>query len=396
LFFSRDQKERVMGAGPLDGVRVIEIAGVGPGPFAAMLLADLGAEVLRIDRKDGAAIARSMGMDFAKDISNRGRPSVALDLKHPQAVAALLDLVKSADILIEGFRPGVMEGLGLAPQVCLERNPKLVYGRMTGWGQDGPLARRAGHDINYIAMSGMLHTFARQNERPVPPGNTVGDMGGGGLMLAFGLVSALVEARGSGRGQTVDAAMFEGAALLGTSTFVLMAMGLYDPSRPGTNLGDTGAPFYDVYETRDARHVAVGAIEPQFYQQLLKGLGLDAAALPKQMDAESWPDMKRRFADIFRTKTRAEWENTFDGTDACVSPVLSPVEAAEHPHARSRGSFTDAGGILQPAPAPRFSRTPAGLSRPPPMPGADTDTALARWGVAAGRIAELRAAGAIN
>ena len=286
-----------MRAGPLAGVRVIEIAGIGPGPFAAMLLADLGADVLRVDRKDGAAIARAMGMDFAKDISNRGRPSVALDLKHPEAVAVLLDLLKPADVLIEGFRPGVMEGLGLGPEVCLARNPKLVYGRMTGWGQTGPLARRAGHDINYIAMSGVLHTFARQNERPVPPGNTVGDMGGGGLMLAFGVVSALLEARGSGRGQVVDAAMFEGAALLGTSVFVMMAMGLYDASRPGTNLGDTGAHFYEVYETSDARYVAVGAIEPQFYSQLLKGLGLDAALAP---EANGCPDLAGHEASLCR------------------------------------------------------------------------------------------------
>jgi alpha-methylacyl-CoA racemase len=382
--------------GPLSGVRVVEFAGIGPGPFAAMLLADLGAEVLRLDRKEGAAIARAIGMDFAKDISNRGRPSAAVDLKNPESVALALDLLASADILIEGFRPGVMEGLGLGPEVCLGRNPKLVYGRMTGWGQTGPLARRAGHDINYIAMSGMLHTFARRNERPLPPGNTVGDMGGGGLLLAFGVLSALVEARSSGRGQVVDAAMFEGAALLGTSIFVLMGMGLYDPSRPGAHLSDTGAHFYDVYETQDARHVAVGAIEPQFYAQLLKGLGLDAASLPKQMDAASWPDMKRRFAGIFRAKSRAEWEKIFEGTDACVSPVLSPTEAAEDPHARSRGSFADAGGVLQPAPAPRFSRTPAGLSRLPPLPGADTDEALALWGVPEERIAALRAAGAIN
>jgi len=384
-----------MGAGPLAGVKVVEFAGIGPGPFAAMLLADLGAEVLRLDRKDGAAIARALGMDFSKDISNRGRPSVALDLKRPESVAVVLDLLESADILIEGFRPGVMEGLGLGPEACLARNPRLVYGRMTGWGQTGPLARRAGHDINYIAMSGMLHTFARRNERPVPPGNTVGDMGGGGLMLAFGVLSALIEARTSGRGQVVDAAMFEGAALLGTSVFVMMGMGLYDPSRPGVHLSDTGAHFYEVYETQDARYVAVGAIEPQFYSQLLKGLGLDAAALPRQMDAASWPDMKRRFADIFRTKTRVEWERVFDGTDACVSPVLSPAEAAEDPHAMSRGSFAHAGGVLQPAPAPRFSRTPAGLSSLPPLPGADTDAALALWGVPAERVAALRAAGAI-
>jgi alpha-methylacyl-CoA racemase len=385
-----------MGAGPLAGVRVVEFAGIGPGPFAAMLLADLGAEVLRLDRKDGAAIARAIGMDFAKDISNRGRPSVALDLKHPESVAVVLDLLKSADILIEGFRPGVMEGLGLGPDICLRRNPKLVYGRMTGWGQTGPLARRAGHDINYIAMSGILHTFARQNERPLPPGNTVGDMGGGGLMLAFGVLSALIEARSSGAGQVVDAAMFEGAALLGTSVFVMMGMGLYDASRPGTHLADTGAHFYEVYETQDARYVAVGAIEPQFYAQLLKGLGLDAASLPKQMDVASWPDMKRRFLEIFRSRTRAQWEEIFAGTDACVSPVLSPVEAAEDSHARSRGSFATAGGVLQPAPAPRFSRTPAGLSRLPPMPGADTNAALELWGVPGERVAALRAVGAIN
>ena len=385
-----------MGAGPLAGVRVVEFAGIGPGPFAAMLLADLGAEVLRLDRKDGAAIARAIGMDFAKDISNRGRPSVALDLKHPESVAVVLDLLESADILIEGFRPGVMEGLGLGPDICLQRNPKLVYGRMTGWGQTGPLARRAGHDINYIAMSGMLHTFARRNERPLPPGNTVGDMGGGGLMLAFGVLSALIEARSSGLGQVVDAAMFEGAALLGTSVFVMMGMGLYDASRPGTHLTDTGAHFYEVYEAQDARYVAVGAIEPQFYAQLLKGLGLDAASLPKQMDVASWPDMKRRFSEIFRSRTGAEWKETFAGTDACVSPVLSPAEAAEDSHARSRGSFATAGGVLQPAPAPRFSRTPAGLSRLPPMPGADTDAALALWGVPGERVAALRAVGAIN
>jgi alpha-methylacyl-CoA racemase len=382
--------------GPLSTVRVVEMAGIGPAPFAAMLLADLGAEVLRLDRKDGAAIARAIGMDFAKDVSNRGRPSAAVDLKNPDSIALVLDLLDSADVLIEGFRPGVMEGLGLGPAVCLERNPKLVYGRMTGWGQTGPLARRAGHDINYIALSGLLHTFARRGERPLPPGNVLGDMGGGGLMLAFGVLGALIEARSSGHGQVVDAAMFEGAALLGTSVFVMMGMGLYDPQRPGAHLSDTGAHFYDVYETQDGRHIAVGAIEPQFYAQLLKGLGLDAASLPKQMDAASWPDMKRRFAEIFRSKSRAEWEKIFEGTDACVTPVLSPTEAAEDPHARSRGSFTHAGGVLQPAPTPRFSRTPGALSRLPPMPGADTDQALAAWGLSAERLAALRAAGAIN
>jgi len=384
-----------MAGGPLSGVRVIEIAGIGPAPFTAMLLADLGAEVLRIDRKDGSAIMRAMGMDPAKDISNRGRTSAVLDLKHPDATAALLDLLPRADMLIEGFRPGVMEGLGLGPQVCLERNPRLIYGRMTGWGQTGPLARAAGHDINYIALSGMLHTVARQGERPMPPGNMVGDMGGGGLLLAFGLVSALLEARTSGHGQVVDAAMFEGAALLGTSTFVMMGMGLYDPSRPGTHMGDTGSHFYEVYETRDGRHVAVGAIEPQFYAALLKGLDLDPATLPRQMDSRAWPDMKRRFAEVFRGRTRAEWEATFAGTDACVAPVLSPVEAAHHAHARARGSFAEVAGVIQPTPAPRFSRTPAELGLAPALPGADTDAGLARWGLEPQRIAGLRASGAI-
>jgi alpha-methylacyl-CoA racemase len=382
--------------GPLIGLKVIEIAGIGPGPFAAMLLADLGADVLRVDRKEGAAIMRSLGLDPSKDVLNRGRPSVALDLKNPAAVELVLDLVRTADALTEGFRPGVMEKLGLGPDDCIARNPKLVYGRMTGWGQTGPLSQVAGHDINYIAMSGMLHTFARRNERPVPPNNLVGDMGGGGLLLAFGIVSAVLHARSTGRGQVVDAAMVEGAALLGTGLFGLMAMGLYDETRPGDHFVDTGSHFYDVYETADARYVAVGAIEPQFYAQLLKGLGLDPAVLPKQMDARSWPDMKRRFAEIFRARTRAEWEGVFQGTDACVSPVLAPLEAASHPHARSRASFTEVGGVVQPAPGPRFSRTPASITRPPARPGSDTDAALATWGIDAARLEALRAAGAIS
>jgi alpha-methylacyl-CoA racemase len=321
---------------------------------------------------------------------------VVLDLKHPDTVAVVLDLLTEAEALIEGFRPGVMEKLGLGPDVCFARNPRLVYGRMTGWGQTGPLAKRAGHDINYIAMSGMLHTFARSGERPVPPGNLLGDMGGGGLLLALGVVAAVLHARESGRGQVVDAAMFEGAALLGTMLYGLIAMGHHDETRPGSNVLDTGAHFYEVYETADGRHVAVGAIEPQFYQQLLAGLGLDPAALPKQMDRRSWPEMKRRFAAIFHTRTRADWESVFADTDACVTPVLSPLEAARHPHARARMSFVDTGGVVQPAPAPRFSGTPASIPRPPPMPGADADAALAKWGIDAVRIRELRESGALR
>jgi len=384
-----------MSAGPLSGVRIVEIAGIGPGPYAAMLLADLGADILRVERKEGIAITRQIGIDAAKDSSNRGRPSIAVDLKHSQGLSLVLDLVSGAAALIEGFRPGVMERLGLGPDVCLARNPRLVYGRMTGWGQTGPLAKSAGHDINYIALSGMLSTFARAGERPLPPGNAVGDMGGGGLMLAFGLVCGLYEAKSSGRGQVVDAAMFEGAASLGTSLFVMSAMGLHDANAPGTNMSDTGAHFYEVYETKDGRHVAVGAIEPQFYAELLRGLELDATSLPAQMDRSSWPEMKRRLAEIFRTRTRDDWERVFSGKDACVSPVLAPAEAARHPHAVARGSFCEPGGVLQPAPVPRFSRTPGAIASAPAIPGPIADSALVAWGVDAPRVDALRAAGAL-
>lgn len=379
--------------GPLAGLKVVELAGIGPGPFCAMLLADMGAEVLRIDRKDGGG--RPIKLDHSKDVLNRGRLSVAMDLKNAAAVATVLDLCAGADALIEGFRPGVMERMGLGPKECLAHNPKLVYGRMTGWGQDGPLATTAGHDINYIAIAGVLHTFGRAGERPVPPTNLVGDMGGGGLLLAFGIVCAVLEARRSGRGQVVDAAMVEGASLLASSIYGLAAMGFWDPARRGVNLTDTGAHFYEVYETKDGRHVAVGAIESQFYALLLKGLGLEGADLPPQMNAQSWPEMKRRFADIFRTRTRAEWEQIFAGTDACVSPVLSPTEAMANDHMHARGAFTQSGGVAQPAPAPRFSRTPGEIRRPPPLPGEHTTAALAAWGVDAARIRELREAGAI-
>ena len=384
-----------MSTGPLTGIKILEIAGIGPGPYAAMLLADLGADILRIERKEGIAAMRMIGMDPAKDISNRSRPAIAMDLKNPAATAAILDLVSSADAITEGFRPGVMERLGLGPEVCLARNPRLVFGRMTGWGQSGPMANAVGHDINYIALSGMLHTFARAGEKPLPPGNLVGDMGGGGLMLAFGVVCALFEARGSGRGQVVDSAMFEGAASLGVSTFTLMGMGIYNEQRPGTNMGDTGSHFYEVYETSDRRYVAAGAIEPPFYAALLRGLGLDAATLPKQMDRSAWPAMKLRFAELFRGKTLAQWQQIFAGTDACVAPVLTPREAAQHPHARTRGSFAAPDGVLQPAPVPRFSRTPGAIGWPPGLPGSGADSALAKWGIDAARIAALRASGAL-
>ncbi|MET0987484.1 MAG: CaiB/BaiF CoA-transferase family protein [Steroidobacteraceae bacterium] len=380
--------------GPLAGLKVVELAGIGPGPFCAMMLADMGATVLRIDRKGGGGAP--IKLDHAKDVLNRGRQSVAMDLKHPEAVASVLDLCASADVLIEGFRPGVTERMGLGPGECLARNPKLVYGRMTGWGQDGPLAKTAGHDINYIAISGALHTFGRADERPSPPGNLVGDMGGGGLLLAFGILCAVFEAGRSGKGQVVDAAMVEGASLLNSSMFGLAAMGLWNWNRRGTNLSDTGAHFYEVYETKDGKYVAVGAIESQFYALLLKGLGLDAAELPQQMDPKSWPAMKQRFADIFRQKNRSEWDQIFGGTDACVSPVLSPAEAIEHDHMKSRRAFVTQAGAAQPAPAPRFSRTPGVVSQPPPLPGAHTAQALAAWGFSAERVKQLQQSGAIG
>jgi alpha-methylacyl-CoA racemase len=376
--------------GPLDGVRVIEMAGIGPGPFAAMMLADMGADVIRIDRPG----ARSLG-DPARDVLNRGRPSVAVDLKHPEGVGVVLRLVESADALIEGFRPGVMERLGLGPDVCLERNPRLVYGRMTGWGQDGPMAQAAGHDINYISLAGALRSFARRGERPVPPLNLVGDFGGGGMLLAFGVVCALLEAGRSGRGQVVDAAMVDGTAVLMSMIWGMRAMGVWQ-DEPGTNLLDTGAPFYDVYECADGRYISIGALEGQFYAELIERAGLAGEDLPHQMDRPRWEELRTRLAALFRTRTRDEWCALLEGTDACFAPVLSMAEAPEHPHNRARGTFVAPDGIVQPAPAPRFSRTPAAIRRPPSAPGADTDEALAAWGFTAEEIAKLRDAGAVG
>jgi len=377
--------------GPLTGVKIIELAGIGPAPFCGMLLADLGADVLRIDRKSGGA--RSIEIDPAADIMNRGRRSIAMDLKHPAAIAALLELVETADVLIEGFRPGVTERMGVGPEACLARNKRLVYGRMTGWGQTGPLAQSAGHDINYLALSGALHMIGRRGEKPVPPLNLVGDMGGGGMYLAFGVMCALFEAQRSGQGQVVDAAMVEGAALQMAAILTMRAMGHWRDER-GANLTDSGAHFYEVYETSDGGYMAVGAIEPQFYALLVQGAGLDAERFARQMDASGWDDLKRELADIFKTKTRAEWERIFDGTDACVTPVLAAGELAAHPHNRARGVYLD-DGILQPAPGPRFSRTPGAIRRPPPLPGQHTDEALADWGFDEGQIERLRHEGVV-
>jgi alpha-methylacyl-CoA racemase len=381
-----------MGQGPLSGVRIVELVGIGPGPFCAMLLADLGADVIRVDR--AAAVRPENHGTPSRDVLARGRRSIGVDLKHPDAVAAVLRLVEQADGLIEGFRPGVTERLGLGPDTCLDRNPRLVYGRMTGFGQDGPMAQMAGHDINYIALSGMLHAIGRKGERPVPPLNLVGDFGGGGLLLAFGMVSAILEARTSGHGQVVDAAMIEGAALLGTMIYGLVPSGAWKDER-GVNMLDTGMPYYDTYETADGRYVSIGSLEPQFYAALLERLGVaDDDGFPaRDVDNDA---LRERLTAIFASKTRDEWDAILGGTDACYSPVLSLHEAPEHPHMRARGAFTEVAGTVQPAPAPRFSRTPAVISRPPEWPGESTDAALADWGFSSDDIAALRSGGAVR
>jgi alpha-methylacyl-CoA racemase len=364
--------------GPLTGIRVLEFEAIGPGPFCGMMLADMGADVLRIDRP--ADVRAGFGRERRIDVMVRGRRSVTLDLKSPDGVEAALRLAERADALIEGLRPGVMERLGLGPDVLLARNPRIVYGRMTGWGQNGPLAQRAGHDIDYIALTGALHAIGRAGEAPVPPLNLVGDFGGGGMLLAFGIACGLLEARGSGRGQVVDAAMVDGASVLATMFHGMAAAGRWSDTR-GTNLLDTGAPWYDTYETRDARHVAVGAIEPQFYAVLLERLGLAAADLPPQNDRAGWPVLRERFAAVFRTRTRDEWVAAFEGTDACFAPVLSFTEARTDPHNLARGAFVESGGIPQPAPAPRFSRTPGAIRGAPPERGEHGRAALADWGL---------------
>lgn len=377
--------------GVLSGLKIVEMAGIGPAPFAGMMLADHGAEVLRIDRlaPSGLGIAAA---EPELDPLGRGKRSVALDLQKSAGRAAALDLIARADAVIEGFRPGVMERLGLGPDACLARNPALVYGRMTGYGQDGPLSDRAGHDINYIALSGVLDAIGPEGGKPVPPLNLVGDFGGGGMLLAFGVVAALLNVQRGGQGQVVDAAMTEGASLLGAMFHGLGAMGLWDQGRGG-NLLDGGAPFYDTYATADGKFIAVGAIEPKFYAELLQGLGLDPAALPAQMDRTAWPELRARIAAAVRSKSQAAWVDVFSGTDACVQPVLSFADAPAHPHNRARGSFVAVHGLTQPAPAPRFAATPGAIDRPPPAPGADTAAALADWGVDTAGLAALREAG---
>jgi alpha-methylacyl-CoA racemase len=382
-------------AGPLTGYRIIEIAGIGPGPFAAMLLADMGAEVIRIDRAGAVRDPLPEGAHY--DVLLRGRRNVALDLKHPDGVEALLTLVESADALIEGFRPGVMERLGVGPDECLARNPKLVFGRMTGWGQDGPYAQAAGHDINYIALAGALAHFGRAGGPPVPPLNMVGDFGGGGMFLAYGVVCALLEAQRSGQGQVVDTAMVDGSAVLMSMFWAFKAIGMHDENARGTNLLDTGAHFYDVYRCSDGNYVSIGSIEPQFYAELLRLTGLDSdEQFAKQMDRTEWPSLKSRLTELFAQRTREEWCELMETTDVCFAPVLTMSEAAEHPHNVERRTFVEIAGMTQPAPAPRFSRTSAAIERPPAHAGADTRDVLADWGVPAERIEAWESSGAVR
>ncbi len=361
--------------GPLTGVKVVEIASLAPAPFACMILADMGADVLRVDRATSHG-----GITPPAGPLDRGRRSIAVDLKSPEGVKLVHDLIANADVFVEGFRPGVAERLGLGPDTLLEINPKLVYGRMTGWGQEGPLAPRAGHDINYIAIAGALEPIGRAGERPYAPLNLVGDFGGGGLMLALGIVSALYEREQSGKGQVIDAAMVDGASLLTTFVHGMHASGLWGGER-GTNMLDGGASFYDTYATSDDKFMAVGCVEPQFYVQLLDKLGLTDPDLPFQFDSTKWPDMKKVIGDAFLQKTRAEWTEIFADSDACVSPVLSPWEAHEHPHNRARGAFVEVDGVIQPAPAPRFSRTANAHPIPMDDGGRDVAATLTGWGL---------------
>src|SRR5712692_1461916 len=379
--------------GALSGYRVIELAGIGPAPMCAMMLSDMGAEVLRIDRTADAGLG--IAMETKYNLLNRGRRSVAFDLKRPEAAEALLRLVERADALIEGFRPGVMERLGIGPDQCLAHNPRLVYGRMTGWGQEGPLAHAAGHDINYIALTGALHSIGRKGEAPVPPLNLVGDFGGGGVYLALGVVAGLLEAQKSGKGQVVDVAMIDGAASLMAAIYGLRAAGLWSDQR-GENILDTGAHYYNVYETCDGKYVAIGSIETKFYAELLRLTGLESERLPRQNDRSFWPALQERLAAIFRTKTRDEWCHIMEGSEVCFAPVLNMQEAPSHSHNRERGTFVECGGVVQPAPAPRFSRTPSTIQRPPARPGEHTEEALREWGFSAAELEQLHGCGAIG
>ncbi|HUF99295.1 MAG TPA: CaiB/BaiF CoA-transferase family protein [Ilumatobacter sp.] len=380
--------------GPLAGLKVMEIAGLGPVPFCAMVLADMGADVIRIDRAD--SVPDSAPSEPPKDVSLRNRRRVAIDLKHPEGITTLLELVEHTDVLIEGFRPGVMERLGIGPETCLDRNPKLVYGRMTGWGQTGPYASAAGHDINYIALSGALAHIGRAGEAPVPPLSLLGDFGGGAMFLAFGVVAALFEARESGQGQVVDTAMVDGVATLMSFFWGMSQTGTWEASERGVNFLDTGAHFYDVYECADGSYISIGSIEPQFYAELLRITGLtDDAQFSRQLDKSQWPDLKRRLGEVFKARTRQEWCSLMEHTDVCFAPVLTMAEAALHPHNIARQMIVEVDGIKQPAPAPRFSRTAPDMPGSAQYAGQGTVEVLTEWGLRLERVHELIRAGAV-
>jgi alpha-methylacyl-CoA racemase len=375
-----------MGKGPLSGLKVVEFAGIGPGPFCGMLLSDLGADVVRIDRK-------GQGRSSPADITSRGRRSIGLDLKNPAAIETCLKLMESADAVFEGFRPGVMERLGLGPDVALKRNPKLVYGRMTGWGQTGPYANAAGHDMNYIAITGALHAIGT-NDKPIPPLNLVGDFGGGALYLAFGLLAGVLSARETGQGQVIDCAMSDGAASLMSMFYGFKASGMWKEERRA-NLLDGGAHFYDTYQCADGKWISIGSIEPQFYALLLEKTGINDPAFAAQMDRGAWNDLREKLAHVIAQKTQAEWCEIMDATDVCFAPVLDLDAAPKHPHNVARQTFVELGGVVQPAPAPRFSATPGEIQGPPPAIGAHDREALSDWGFSAAAIDELKAAGAL-
>lgn len=371
--------------GPLSGFKIIELAGIGPGPFCGMMLADMGAEVIRVERFSAAADSAATA---PKDILARNRRSIAVDLKSPAGIETVMRLIEGADALFEGFRPGVTERLGLGPDQCLERNERLVYGRMTGWGQDGPMAQAAGHDINYIGLAGALHAMGRAGEKPVPPLNLVGDFGGGGMLLAYGLVCALLEVSKSGKGQVVDAAMIDGTSALMAMFYSMSASGRFHLER-GTNLLDGGAHFYDTYRTKDDEHICIGSIEPQFYALLIEKAGLDAEKFAPQMDESQWPELKAELTNVFLTKTRAQWCELMEGTDVCFAPVLNLQEAAEHPHSKARNSYLQVDGVLQHAPAPRFSRTRAGEVKGARVPGEDSRAVLQEFGFSDAEVGQL-------
>ncbi len=375
-----------MGKGPLSGLKIVEFAGIGPGPFCGMLLSDLGADVVRVDRKGS-------GRASPADVTSRGRRSVALDLKSPDAIEAVLKLLESADGLIEGFRPGVMERLGLGPDVVLKRNPKLVFGRMTGWGQFGPYAKAAGHDMNYIAITGALHAIGT-SDKPVPPLNLVGDFGGGALYLAFGLMAGIISARETGKGQVIDCAMSDGAASLMAMFYGFKGAGMWKDERR-SNLLDGGAHFYDTYQCADGKWISIGSIEPQFYALLLEKTGITDPQFANQMSRDEWPELKAKLAAVLAKKTQAEWCEIMDATDICFAPVLDLEDAPKHAHNVARETFVTIEGVVQPAPAPRFSATPGAIQGPPPKIGAHNDEALSQWGFSAAEIETLKAKGAL-